>query len=241
MYKGQKVSVVFPAYNEEENIVNAVNEAFAVEFVDEVLVVNNNSKDKTEQLVKTTKARLVNENTQGYGSALTRGLKDASGEIIILCEPDNTFVMSDILKLLSYCDDFDMVLGTRTTRELLWAEANMGWFLRVGNIMVAKLLEVLFSTPSLSDCGCTFRLVKVKAAKLIVNNLTVKGSHFLPEMVIVARRNGVNFVEIPLNYKGRRGTSKITGTLKGTIKTGMNMILLILKYRIKYWFNRFLG
>lgn len=57
MYNGQKVSVVFPAYNEEKNIRKAVNEFFATGVVDEIVVVNNNSKDRTAEEAKKTKAR----------------------------------------------------------------------------------------------------------------------------------------------------------------------------------------
>ena len=85
-----------------------------------------------------------------------------------------------MLKLLAYADDFDMVCGTRTTRELIWDQANMGWFLRVGNWAVAKLLQVLHGGPSLSDCGCTLRLTHRAALERIRGELTVGGSHFLP-------------------------------------------------------------
>ena len=100
----------------------------------------------------------MQRNAQGYGHALRRGLREATGDLVILAEPDGTFVGRDVLKLLAYSDDFDMVCGTRTTRELIWAQANMGWFLRVGNWAVAKMVQFLYGGPSLSDCGCTLRL-----------------------------------------------------------------------------------
>ena len=53
-----------------------------------------------------------------------------------------------------------MVFGTRTTRELIWAGANMARFLRWGNWAVAKLIEALFNTSHLSDVGCTYRLLR---------------------------------------------------------------------------------
>ena len=137
----------------------------------------------------------------------------------------------DVLKLLAYASDFDMVCGTRTTRELIWEQANMGWFLRVGNVAVAKVLQVLHDGPSLTDCGCTLRLVHRKAVDRIVDDLTVGGSHFLPEMVILALKRGLRVIEIPVNYRGRVGESKITGTLTGTLRTGTRMILLILRLR----------
>ena len=231
MFEGRSVSVVFPAYNEEHNIRIAVEDFFSSGVVDEVVVVDNNSVDRTAEEAGRTKARVVMETAQGYGHALRRGLREATGDLIILAEPDGTFMGRDVLKLLAYANDFDMVCGTRTTRELIWEQANMGWFLRVGNVVVAKILQVLHDGPSLTDCGCTLRLAHRKAVNQIVGDLTVGGSHFLPEMVILALKRGLRVIEVPVNYRGRIGESKITGTLKGTLRTGTRMILLILRLR----------
>ena len=231
MFEGRSVSVVFPAYNEEHNIRIAVEDFFSSGVVDEVVVVDNNSVDRTAEEAGRTKARVVMETAHGYGHALRRGLREATGDLIILAEPDGTFMGRDVLKLLAYANDFDMVCGTRTTRELIWEQANMGWFLRVGNVVVAKILQVLHDGPSLTDCGCTLRLAHRKAVNQIVGDLTVGGSHFLPEMVILALKRGLRVIEVPVNYRGRIGESKITGTLKGTLRTGTRMILLILRLR----------
>jgi len=237
MWNNKTVSVVFPVYNEEEGILQAIEDFFGTGYVDEIVAVDNNSRDRSAELVSATEARLVTESQQGYGFALRRGIREASGDLIILAEPDGTFTGKDILKLLAYSDDFDMVMGTRTTRELIWSEANMGIFMRTGNWLVAKLMEFLFNTCSLSDCGCTMRLLHAHVVKAIQDHLTVGKSHFLPEMVILARQAGFRLIEVPVNYRGRLGTSKITGNFKGTIRTGTNMIGLILKYRLKTWFG----
>ena len=232
MWNGKTVTVVFPAYNEEDNIAVAVKDFLSAGIVDEVLVVNNNSRDRTVERAAEAGARVVTETTQGYGAALRRGLREAHSDHVILAEPDGTFVGRDVIKLLSYAEDFDMVCGTRTTRELIWEQANMGWFLRIGNIVVAKMVQYLFNGPSLSDCGCTLRLINGPALPRIIDKLTVNASHFLPEMVILALQNGLRIIEIPVNYRSRIGISKITGTMKGTIKTGTNMLRLILRYRL---------
>jgi glycosyltransferase involved in cell wall biosynthesis len=232
MYGDKRVSVVFPAYNEEPNIRRAVEDFFVPGVVDEVVVVDNNSRDRTAEEAAAAGARVVSERTQGYGHALRRGLREASGDLIVMAEPDGTFLGRDVLKLLAYADDFDMVCGTRTTRELVWAQANMGWFLRIGNWSVAKLLQLLFDGPSLSDCGCTLRLTHKRAVDLLLDDFTVGGSHFLPEMVILALQRELKVIEIPVNYRGRVGQSKITGTLTGTLKTGTRMIALILRSRL---------
>jgi glycosyltransferase involved in cell wall biosynthesis len=233
MYGSHTVSVVLPAYNEEQYIRAAVEDFFASGVVDEVVVVDNNSRDRTAEEARATPARVVAETAQGYGHALRRGLREATGEYVILAEPDGTFIGRDVLKLLAYAEDFDMVCGTRTTRELIWEQANMGWFLRVGNWSVAKLIQVLYDAPSLSDCGCTLRLVRRTALDRIHQDLTVGGSHFLPQMVIAGLKRGLRIIEVPVNYRGRVGDSKITGTLKGTLRTGTRMIALILGSRLR--------
>ena len=232
MYGSQTVSIVLPAYNEENNIRQAVDDFFATGVVDEVIVVDNNSRDRTAEETRLTRARLVNETQQGYGHALRRGLREATGDLIIMAEPDGTFVARDVLKLLAYSEDFEMVCGTRTTQELIWEQANMGWFLRQGNWVVAKMVQFLFDGPSLSDCGCTMRLTHRTALAKILDEMTVGASHFLPEMVILALKKNLKIIEVPVNYRGRIGESKITGTLKGTLRTGFRMIGTILRYRL---------
>ena len=232
MYGDKRVSVVLPAYNEELHIRKAVGDFLLPGIVDEVLVIDNNSRDRTAEEAAQTPARVIAESAQGYGYALRRGLREATGDLVILAEPDGTFVGRDILKLLAYSDDFDMVCGTRTTRELIWEQANMGWFLRVGNWAVAKLIQILHDGPSLTDCGCTLRLIRRTALAKIADRFTVGGSHFLPEMVILALKSGLRVIEVPVNYRGRIGESKITGTLKGTLRTGTRMIGLVFRYRL---------
>jgi glycosyltransferase involved in cell wall biosynthesis len=232
MWQGHRVSVVFPAYNEEAGIAAAVADFGGVEAVDEIVVVDNNSRDATAAGAEAAGARVVRESRQGYGHALRRGLAEAQGEYVVLAEPDGTFMGKDVLKLLAFADDFDLVLGTRTTRELIWHGANMGWQLRWGNWIVAKLLQVLFDGPSLSDCGCTLRLIRRSAADRLLPRLTVGGSHFLPEMVCVALLERLRLVEVPVNYRDRVGESKITGSTATALGVGLRMVGLIARYRL---------
>src|SRR4029434_5028992 len=232
MWNSKTISIVLPAYNEEKYIRPAVEDFFVDGVVDEVIVVDNNSRDRTVEEAMATRARVVREDAQGYGHALRRGLREATGDLVIMAEPDGTFVGRDVLKLLAYADDFEMVCGTRTTRELIWRQANTRWFLRWGNWIVAKMIQVLYGGPSLTDCGCTLRLTHRTALARILGDLTVGGSHFLPEMVIVALKRGVRVIEVPVNYRGRIGDSQITRTLNGTLRTGLRMIALILRLRV---------
>ena len=232
MWHNKKVSVVFPAYNEEKNIKKAIIDFMSTNVVDEIVVVDNNSNDRTAEEAGKTKARIVKEKRQGYGWANRRGLKEATGYYIITSEPDGTFIGKDLIKLLIYSDDFDAVFGTRTSKESIWSGANMNWFLRLGNVFVAKVLEYMFNGPCLTDVGCTMKLIKRDALKKIQRKFTVGKSHFSPEFMILCIKNKIKTVEIPVNYRGRIGESKITGSFWKAFWLGIVMLFLIFSYKI---------
>jgi len=229
MWNGKTVSVVLMTYAERDSI-RAVIEGFvATGLVDEVLVIDNNAQEGSEEEVRKTSARIVKEPRQGYGNASRRGLLEATGDLIVLCEPDGTFVPEDVGKLLMYSTECDAVFGTRTTWELVWEGANMDWFLRWGNWAVAKLMEVLLNTSHLSDVGCTYRLLRRETAKYVANNMKVGGSHAGMEIMLLTIGSGARFVEVPVNYLPRVGRSSVTGSRIKAVAVGLQMIGLVLR------------
>ena len=230
MWHGRTVSVILMTYAEKDSIYDVIQGFFATGVVDEVLVVNNNAEPGTAEAVARTRARQVFERRQGYGHATQRGLAEASGDLLVLAEPDGTFLPGDIFKLLVYSDDCDVVLGTRTTRELIWRGANMGWFLKWGNWAVAKLVEGLFNTSHLSDVGCTYRLLTRGAYERVRGRFTVGGSHFGPELMLLCIVSGARVVEIPVNYLPRVGRSSVTGDLRRAVVLGLQMIGFVLRF-----------
>lgn len=232
MYKGKKISVIFPCYNEEPNIANAITEFFTHPAVDEIIAVDNNSKDRTPDEIKKTRATYVLETKQGYGNALMRGLKEATGDIIIMTEPDGTFIAHDLDKLLIYSEDYEVIFGTRTSKAFIWSGAMMPWSVRIGNVIVAKILEYLFNGPCLTDVGCTYKLVRREAYDRIKNDLSVGGSHFSVDFMLAAIRRRTECVEIPVHYGKRIGQSKITGNISRAIKVGWRMIWFIVRKRL---------
>lgn len=231
MYKGKSVSLIFPAKNEEENIRAAINDFRKLDIFDEIIVVDNNCTDKTAHIARKMGATVVKESKSGYGYAIRRGLKTAKSELIILCEPDGTFEAKDCLRLMKFSDKFDMITGTRTNQKYIKKGANMNHLLRFGNISLAKILQLLFLTGSLSDCGCTFRLINKQQLDKFINKFTVGKSYFLPEFVILNKLNGGTIYEIPVSYRKRIGVSKITGSKIKAVKVGFLMLKLILSYR----------
>lgn len=233
MWNEKTVSVVLMTYAEKDSIRAVIEDFLNTGVVDEVLVVNNNAQEGTSEEVEATDARQVFETSQGYGHAIRRGLAEATGDLIVLAEPDGTFLAKDIFKLLAYSDEFDLVLGTRTTNELIWEGANMGAFLKWGNWAVAKMVEAIFNTSHLSDIGCTYRLISKDMARFLAKNMKVGSSHAGPEMLMLSVVSGAKFVEVPVNYLPRVGTSSVTGHLGTAFVLGLTMIRLILGFRLR--------
>ena len=227
MYENKTVSVVMPALNEEESIGELVREFKDCNYVDEVIVVDNNSQDQTARNALGSGARVVKEPRRGYGYACRRALLEATGDYIILVESDDTYTPKDVIKFLAYAKDFDLIQGTRTTKELIARSANMYFLLKWGNWFVAKILQVFYNGPSLSDMGCTYRLIKRDALRKIEGYLSVGGSAFLADMTTVALKSRIKTIEISVNYRARKGKSKITGSFLRTAALALNMIAII--------------
>lgn len=236
MFKNKLFSLVLPAYNEESHIKKNIESFSETKIFDEIIVVDNNSTDLTKNEIGKTNAKYLCEKIQGYGAALRRGMEVSKGDYIVLCEPDSTFSAKDIYKFLAYIDDFDCIFGTRTHKSLIHKSAKMQFSLRLGNILVAKVLEYLFLGPTLSDVGCTFKVISRQSYEKIKNNLTVIGSEFQPELMINLILKKVKILEIPVNYLEREGKSKITYNFTSSSVLGFKMLLLIFKLRIKSFF-----
>ena len=234
----QTIDLILPAYNEESSIRKCIEDFESLNLFNEIIAVDNNSTDNTANEIKTTSAKYILETEQGYGSALIRGMKESSSDIIITCEPDLTFSHLDIYKFLVYLEDFDCVFGTRTSKSMIESGSKMYSYLRYGNIIVAKLLEYLFSGPSLTDVGCSYKAFKSKALKNVLHKLTVKGSHFQPELMIRLIESKNKIVEIPVYYLKRSGYSKITYNFYSSLTVALNMIKIILFIYLKKFFKR---
>ena len=233
----RKISFILPAYNEEESIKKFIDEIYNLNLPNfEVIAVDNNSSDKTALEIKKTKALYLFEPQQGYGAALFAGLEIASGDILVMCEPDGTFKASDFFKFVPYIEDFDAVFGTRTSKSLILKGAKMNFFLRYGNIFVAKFLSLFFSGVTLTDVGCTFKVFKKNIFFEIKHKLKVKDSTFQPELMIAILEANKSIVEIPIFYQQRLGYSKITYDFISSFILGLKMIILILRRKFFKFF-----
>jgi glycosyltransferase involved in cell wall biosynthesis len=235
MHKGKMVSVVIPTYNEEGSIRAVINGFFDTGVVDEVVVIDNNALGNTKQEVAKTRARLVEEKEhQGYGHAMMRGLREATGDLIITTEGDGTFLPKAIHKFLAYTDEFEAIFGTRTSRAAIWSGAFMPFPVRVGNWAVAKFLEVFHNGPSMTDVSCSYKLFSREVLNSIFDLFPLSSGKdaFSIEVMIWVMRRGWRPIEIPVIYKQRVGTSMYTGdSILKAARIGFRMIVQVLRYR----------
>ncbi len=232
-WRHKSLSVVLPTYNEKDSIAECIRGFERILEVDQVIVVNNNAAAGTSQEVATTGAREVFEPAQGYGAAIRRGLREADTDLVAVCEPDGTFEPEDLRKLLAFMPECEFVIGSRTVATFIWDGANMGWFLRWGNWAVAKLVEVLFNTSSLSDVGCTFRVMTREHAERVVAESHVDGSAEGLEMLLLSALWRAPMVQVPVNYRPRVGVSSVTGDLSTAVALGITMLGQVLRMRCR--------
>jgi glycosyltransferase involved in cell wall biosynthesis len=233
MYHNKKVSVVIPTYNEAGSIRATIDGFFATGLADEVVVVDNNALGNTAEEIKKTKAVHIEEKEhQGYGHAIMRGLREAKGDLIIITEGDGTFRPEDIEKLLAYSGEFDVVFGTRNSRDTMWDGAFMPFPVSIGNWLWAKWIEILFNGPVLTDVGCTYKLMSRKALDKVVDlfPLSKGDGTFNPELMIWCLKRKLTTIEIPVIYKERVGKSMYTGSILRAAKLGAKMIPVIIRY-----------
>lgn len=228
----RRVSLIIPAYNEVAAIGHVIRDFR--EHVDEIVVMDNCSRDGTAELARELGATVHSQPLRGYGDALRQGMEAASGDIFVLVEADATFRARDLGKLLEYLKDADMVIGTRTTRQMIEQGANMDGLLRWGNVVVGKLIEALWwgREPRFTDVGCTYRALWRDAYLKIRDYLTRDDAAFSPEMMIEMLRVQARVIEIPVSYYRRRGgLSKHSASRWHSMRTGLKMLGLILRKR----------
>jgi len=229
----QTVSAVFSTYRDVATIRRCIEDLFATGVVDEVVAVDNNAEAGTKEEIALTRAKSVLGLDKAPGKGSHRAPREATGDIIVTLEVDGTYVPSDILKLLTYSDDFDVVCGTRTAALMIREGSEMGALTRWSNVIYAKLVEVLFNTGSMTDVGCIFRLMRRSAWERIQDLPMDGGWAFNLDWMLQIVRSRTRFIEIPVNFLPRTGQA--VGAGAGRLKSAsiaLRMLGVILRHRL---------
>jgi len=223
-----KICVVIPTYNEEKNIEGIIHECFNQKFVKKIIVVDNNSSDKTTDIAEKEKNVIVMKKkiNKGYTHSCIMGLKESlktDVNIIALIDADGTFSPNDLNKLIPYLDNCDLVIGSRQHQVITEKGNQNSMFYVWGNLFLAKLLQLKYFSLlhlgiiQLTDVGCTYRCIKKEALQKIIYELTnpsdtavLKPENWLFSiyMTMLAIENDLKIVEIPITFGKRRGISK---------------------------------
>lgn len=221
MFQNKTLSLILPAYNEGLNISNFINAVKKLNVVDQIIGVDNNSEDNTEQEIKKNNIVYLNADKQGFGAAVKKGLKYCKTDLILICEPDGSFEANDILKLLSLINDYDAVFTSRTS-------SMKNYYLKYGNVIYAKILSLIFCGPKLSDVGSSLRLFKKEHLDKFKNNLKSDGPELQIELTINFFRLKIKIIEIDINYSNRLGISNYTGNFIGSLKVALRFTKIVI-------------
>ncbi len=234
MWNGKRVSVVFATYKEKNSVRTAIEEFLATGVVDEVIVVNNNAEPGTDEEVQKTSAVRLYEKRQGYGYTYQTGILAATGDLIVVAEPDGTFRGADIFRLLTYSNDFTVVFGTRTNQSSILDGAAMGLLRKLADVFEAKVIEVLFKTNSLTDIGCTYKLFHRSAIEKIKTKWREGSPLFATELILLTVTERIPFIEIPITFRERVGESTLTENWKKLVSWGLRIMWYIIRFWLRW-------
>lgn len=228
MLNNKRISVLIPAFNEEKSIAQVISE-LPQGLVDEIVVIDNASTDATQEIALRNGAKVVKEPHRGYGAACLKGLETIDNtDIVVIIDGDHSDYPEQITRLLEpiVSGNADFVIGSRVLgkREDGALTPQQYW----GNKLTVFLIHRLFGYE-FTDMG-PFRAIRFESLKSL--NMMDKDFGWNVEMQIKAVNSGLNIKEVPVDYRKRIGTSKISGTISGTIKAGTKIIFAIFKYAI---------
>jgi glycosyltransferase involved in cell wall biosynthesis len=227
----QQVTVTLTAYNDEKSITGAVEDFRKHPLVKRVIVISNNSSDRTMEFAEKAGAFVFNETRQGYGACVHRALREAlkfeDTELTVLCEGDLTFRATDIEKLLAYLPHADVVNGSRIVEQLQDRHTQLSMFMHYGNLFAGKVLELKhLGMVSLTDVGTTYKLCRNSALKELLPKLDPRiNLEFNAYFLDMAVSHHVRIVECPITFHPRVGTSK-GGNVNNWIATRLGLRML---------------
>lgn len=220
--KSTLYSVVIPAYNEEENIREIIEEiyAFAQNDLYEIIIVDDCSTDDTRLSIPEDEVKLVcHSENKGYGAAIKTGIKHATGDFIIITDADGTYPNKQIPQLLkTFLDQkLDMVVGARVGKNV-----KIPLIRRPAKWFISKLANYLTNTK-IPDLNSGLRVMKKDVVEKYLNILP-DGFSFTSTITLAMLTNNYSVKYIPIDYFKRKGKSKIR-----PIRDTLNFIQLIIR------------
>lgn len=224
------VDVIIPTLN-EQNGVGLVIKELPDQHIRNIYVVDNGSTDNTPEVAKNEGAIVLFENNKGYGYACLKGINhikeksDSLPDAILFIDGDHSDYPEQASELIEKLNKgYDMVIGSRNRG--IMERGSMTPAQIFGNWLASRLIK-LFYGVSYTDLG-PFRIIRWDS--LIKIDMQDKTYGWTVEMQLKAAKLKMKTCEIAVNYRNRIGTSKISGTIKGTVMAGYKIITTIFRY-----------
>ena len=227
MYFDKKIAVIIPALNEEKTLPQVMVD-IPKDLVDEVVVVDNGSMDRTPQIAEELGATLLFESKKGYGYPCLRGieyLKGKNPDIVVFLDGNYSDYPTEIITIINPIvrEDYDMVIGSRVMGN--YEKGSLRAPVYFGNLLATTLIRLLYGFKY-TDLG-PFRAIKF--TKLLALDMH-DNLGWTIEMQLKALKKKYKVIEVPVSYRKGTGKSKITGNIKGIIKVGYRIIWTVFKY-----------
>ena len=200
-------SLVIPAYNEQDRLPGSLEQIFRFlepqSFRSEVLVIENGSTDNTFRIAQDyarqhPTLRVLHNDLRGKGLAIQRGIKEARGEYIFMCDADLSMPVEEIGKFLPpQLPGLDVAIASREAPGSV--RYNEPYYRHLTGRVFNTLIRWLV-LPGLQDTQCGFKCIRAEVAREIVPYQTLTGWAFDVEMLYIARRRGYRIVEIPIDW-----------------------------------------
>jgi len=226
------LTVALTAYNDERSISGAVQDFRVHPLVKRVIVISNNSTDKTMELATQAGAIVFNETRQGYGACVHRALRESlkfdDTELTMLCEGDLTFRAADIDKFMAYIPHADVVNGSRIVEQLQERDTQLSLYMHYGNLFAGKVLELKhLGMVSLTDVGTTYKLCRNATLRELMPRLDPQiNLEFNAYFLDTALTAGARILECPITFYPRVGTSK-GGNVNNRVATRLGLSMLL--------------
>lgn len=222
-----RLSLIIPALNEAESIAPLLAE-IPNHLVQQLIVVDNGSTDKTGKVASQAGAQVVTEARRGYGFACAAGVAAADGDLLAFMDGDGSFVPGELATLLRpfQKDQADLVLGSRMLGGM--STGAMPPHQIFGNKLVARLLR-LFYGVHVTDLG-PFRIIR----RTLLDELEMQEQTYgwPVEMMVKSARRHAHIIEVPVTYRPRfAGESKVGGTLRGSLLAAYRIFRVTFRYR----------
>lgn len=202
-FMSSKITIAMISMNEEKAVGLVIDNIKKIVPKAEILIVDSSS-DKTAEVAEAKGARVIKQfPPKGYGMAMELALKSASGDVIVTMDCDGTYPSEEISKLIQLVNEgYDLVNTTR----VLTKPKNMPFSNFIANRIFALLVRIVHGIKT-TDVHSGMRAYK----RELIHSLSWKpnGAAFPVELLVKAVNHGYKFVEIPINYHERIGTTTL--------------------------------